>query len=71
MTYELWAKDRDTMTYNFIKYIALDNQYYELDNIDSDVFAEAIIIYRLAGQIHCVNYREYENKEIKDRCRLR
>lgn len=62
MDYELWLKRREEPNFNYIKNISKESQFYELDNVDSSEFSEAIIIQRINGNLNFINYRKYKNK---------
>ena len=62
MNYELWLKRREEPNFNYIKNISKESQFYELDNVDSSEFSEAIIVQRIDGNLSFINYRKYENK---------
>ena len=62
MNYELWLKRRGEPNFNYIKNISKESQFYELDNVDSSEFSEAIIVQRIDGNLSFINYRKYKNK---------
>lgn len=65
---ELWAKSKETKKISFIQYIKEEEEFYALDNIDPNLFTEAIIVRRNEDNtLSGVNYRKYETSKTLSR----
>ena len=60
--FKLWARNIKTCRYEFIKTIAYDNRFYEIDQLDSTTYYEAMVI---DENNNCVFYVELDRPLIK------
>lgn len=62
--YELWAKKREEPDYIFIKRIEPVSIFYELDNLSSSEFKEAMVVERVNDILRFIYYKEYKKEKV-------
>lgn len=62
--YELWAKKREEPDYIFIKRIEPISIFYELDNLSSSEFKEAMVVERVNDILRFIYYKEYKKEKV-------
>lgn len=57
----LWARNINTKRYEFIKYVSYENRFFEMDELDKDVYYEAMIVNENQD---CIMYQEFERPKV-------
>ena len=57
----LWARNKNTKRYEFIKYVSFDNRFYEMDQLDKTIYYEAMIVNEYQ---ECIMYQEFKNIKV-------
>ena len=66
MQYELWARSRETKVYEWLQSFTDENQFYfMLDQVDPDVYYEAMIVQtEWKQEPRCIMYVELKKPEV-------
>lgn len=57
----LWARNKNTKRYEFIKLVSYDNRFYEMDQLDKSIYYEAMIVNEYQ---ECIMYQEFKNIKV-------
>ena len=58
----LWARNINTKRYEFIKNVSYENRFFEMDQLDKNLYYEALIVNEYQ---QCIMYLEFKNKTLK------
>lgn len=57
----LWARNKNTKRYEFIKLVSYENRFFEMDQLDKSIYYEAMIVNEYQ---ECIMYQEFKNIKV-------